>query len=339
MVYIVRSSERLQPSANDNETKALLYLMSYREDSDEIFFFVVDFLNDLTGMNKRANKLWDLQSKGAKKSSPKAIGAELVTLYKNYISDFKFSHYILFLGGVTSTLRKNDKINSFGIENIKESAISNIKIGLKEECEKKEYIDISKATDENISAFLEEVHFVIDSESKSDYVKKIIKLNPSIIPEEDVLIAIFNEIRTAQSSKKSSFVVEGKKLKAPDEVINYGRHLTSSEIRMMVLNRIINQKVLTSNVTISFIDIYNKFPEESRKDMLERCQHDLARALFNVNQQEEFWMLFEDIYNNIVNNPKSTIEEIYRNLNEEMLDFDAISLKYFIAIIKDGMEL
>lgn len=50
MAYTVKSSERLRPSAADTETKALLYLMNFRDDSDEIFFFVVDFFNDLTGI-------------------------------------------------------------------------------------------------------------------------------------------------------------------------------------------------------------------------------------------------------------------------------------------------
>ena len=57
MAYTVKSSERLRPSAADTETKALLYLMNFRDDSDEIFFFVVDFFNDLTGMNKMGDKL------------------------------------------------------------------------------------------------------------------------------------------------------------------------------------------------------------------------------------------------------------------------------------------
>lgn len=42
-------------------------------------FFVVDFFNDLTGMSKMADKLWDLQSKGDKQPSPYIIGTELVT--------------------------------------------------------------------------------------------------------------------------------------------------------------------------------------------------------------------------------------------------------------------
>ena len=81
MAYMVKSSERLRPSAADTETKALLYLMNFRDDSDEIYFFVVDFFNDLTGMSRISDKLWDLQSKGDKQSSPYAIVTELVTLY------------------------------------------------------------------------------------------------------------------------------------------------------------------------------------------------------------------------------------------------------------------
>ncbi len=103
MAYTVRSSERLRPSAADTETKALLYLMNLREDSEEIYYFVVDFFNDLTGMTKMSDKLWDLQSKGDKHPSPYMIGTELVTLYKNFVSEFEFAYYIVFLGGVTSS--------------------------------------------------------------------------------------------------------------------------------------------------------------------------------------------------------------------------------------------
>lgn len=86
MVYTIRSSERLRPSA-DTETKALLYFMNLREDSEEIYYFVVDFFNDFTGMAKMSDRLWDLQSKGDKHPSPYIIGKELVTLYKNFVSE------------------------------------------------------------------------------------------------------------------------------------------------------------------------------------------------------------------------------------------------------------
>lgn len=290
-----------------------------------------------------ADKLWDLQSKGDKQPSPYMIGTELVTLYKNFVSEFDFTYFIIFLGGVTSTLRVDDSLTHFGIDNVKASALSKIKEGLEDECKDKTYIDNDDIDDDKIEEFLQKVHFVIDAQSKSEYVKKIIKLNPAIIPEEDTLIAIFNEIRDAQSGKKNGGVVEGVTLVAPDEALNYGRHLTTTEIRLLVLNRILNQNVIGSNVPPSFMDIFKQFPEEKRKNMLEDCQLDLSRALFNGNCQEDFWKLFENIYKTILENPINNVDETCRNLDKILvgrcMDFDILSLKYFISVIKNGIEL
>ena len=106
MSYTVKSSEKTKKTGSDYETKALLYLMNFRSDSDEIHYFVVDFFNDLTGMDRMASDLWDLQSKGAKNVSPKVIGQELVTLFKNYLSDIEFKTYILFMGGVSDSIHR-----------------------------------------------------------------------------------------------------------------------------------------------------------------------------------------------------------------------------------------
>lgn len=56
MSYTVKSSEKLRKSGAETETKALLYLMNFRSDSDDIYYFVVDFFNDLTGMNNMATR-------------------------------------------------------------------------------------------------------------------------------------------------------------------------------------------------------------------------------------------------------------------------------------------
>ena len=67
-----------------------------------------------------------------------------ITLFKNYMSSFRFNAYILFIGSVTGTVRKDPSISAFGIENIKDSAIELIKAGLCEEGVSKEYIDDAK---------------------------------------------------------------------------------------------------------------------------------------------------------------------------------------------------
>lgn len=67
-------------------------------------------------MDAFSDKLWDIQSKGAKGNSPKAIGKELVTLFKNYMCDFDFADYILFVGGVSNTVTTAFK-RCFGFTN------------------------------------------------------------------------------------------------------------------------------------------------------------------------------------------------------------------------------
>lgn len=259
MSYTVRSSERTRSSGAEHETKALLYLMNLRGDSNEIHYFVVDFFNDLTGMDRFAESLWDVQSKGAKNNSPAAVGKELVTLFKNYLSDIDFKEYILFLGGVSSTVRVDNTLDIFDLSNIKPSALSKLKEGLKKEAEEKTYINDSDVTDANIDNFLQKVTFVVDNNSPSEYVKAIIKDHPDIIPEERILSAIFNEIRNAQSELKNT-VVEGVVIQTTDEVLRYCRHLTNSEIRLLTLNRIINRNPVEKNsIPPSFLSIYSSW--------------------------------------------------------------------------------
>lgn len=179
MSYTVKSSEKLRKTGAETETKALLYLMNFMADSDDIYYFVVDFFNDLTGMNNMATRLWDVQSKGAHNVGPKAIGKELVTLFKNYMSEFTFEAYILFVGSVSGTLRKDPSLDVFGIDNVKDAAIKLIKEGLNEEGRAKEYIDNSSLTDTSIDDFLKSVLFVIDEDKDPrEYVRAIIASLP-----------------------------------------------------------------------------------------------------------------------------------------------------------------
>lgn len=347
MAYTVKSSERTRSSCAEHETKALLYLMNFRADSDDIYYFVVDFFNDLTGMNSMANRLWDVQSKGAHHVSPKAIGKELVTLFKNYMSEIAFEAYILFIGSVSSTLRINPALKVFGIENVQESAVKQIKAGIAEEGRSKEYINEATLTDTNIDEFLHAVQFVIDDDKKpSEYVKAIIKNHPHIIPEneEQILNAIFNEIRDKQSGKKNISKVEGVTIQTTDEALNYCRHLTNNEIRLMALQRIISRNPLDHGIPFPFLEICNTWAPEQQKEMIEESQSALCRALFNKNAADGFWFLFENTYQSIVNHPDESVNELFQhicavpNCVSRCPDFDAISLKYFIALVKDSIQ-
>ena len=275
MSYTVKSSEKLRKSGAETETKALLYLMNFRSDSDDIYYFVVDFFNDLTGMNNMATRLWDVQSKGNHNVGPKAIGRELVTLFKNYMSEFTFETYILFVGSVSGALRKDPSLTVFGIENAKDTAVKLIKEGLVEEGNAKEYIDNSSLTDTNIDAFLKSVLFVIDDDKEPrEYVRAIIKQHPNIVPEDKVLDAIFNEIRDKQSSKKNISVVEGVVIETTDEALNYCRHLTNNEIRLMTLQRIISRDPLSQGISI--IDSYFASEPQTAEALREEIKSELS---------------------------------------------------------------
>ena len=342
MSYTVMSSERTRASGAEHETKALLYLMNLRSDSDEIYYFVVDFFNDLTGMDRFAEELWDVQSKGAKNNSPAQIGKELVTLFKNYLSELEFKEYILFLGGVSSTVRIDETKDIFNISNIKPNAARKIEEGLKKEAYNKTYISNEDITNEKIDDFLQNVLFVLDNKKPSEYVKAIIKDHQRIIPEERVLDAIFNEIRNTQSELKNT-VVEGIVIQTTDEALHYSRHLTNNQIRMLTLSRIINRNPVEKNsIPISFLPIYSLWPPEKQKEMLDECVQIICKALFNKNAAAEYWNLFENIYTTIVQNPTYSVQQVFGaldvNIRNASPDFDVISLKYFIAQVKDGIQ-
>lgn len=51
-----------------------------------------------------ADACFDVQSKGIKNIQPTQLGEYLVTLFKNYISEFNFEGYLLFVEGVSATI-------------------------------------------------------------------------------------------------------------------------------------------------------------------------------------------------------------------------------------------
>ena len=256
--------------------------------------------------------------------------------------DFEFADYILFVGGVSSTVRVNDKINSFGIENLKANALLKIIEGLNEEAKNKEYIDDNDITDTNISNFLKKVRFVVDDRKPSEYVRAIIKEHPGLIPEDKVLDAIFNEIRDKQASKKNVQVVEDVVIETQDEALKFFRHLTASDVRLLALQRIINRNPISQGVPMSFMPILRNCPPEQEKDFIQECQIALSKALFNKNSAETFWVLLEDVYGIILKNPQLDVNGIFNQVDGEVKknakDFDVLSLKYFIAQVKDGVQ-
>ncbi|RKL64777.1 hypothetical protein CR203_24450 [Salipaludibacillus neizhouensis] len=340
MSYIIQSTEKVRSIGSEYETKALLYLMNFRLDSNEINYYVIDFFNDLTGMSSMGDKLWDIQSKASKNTNAKALGREMVTLYKNYMSSLTFNHYILFVGGLAKTIRIDNNKNFFGIENVTEKALKSITLGLKEESQSKTYIDSTKVTDENVENFLKVVQIVVDDKKNSEYVKSIIKTSVKLLPSDEVLDSIFDEVKDKQSLKKNS-IVENIVINTSHEALNYSRHLTGEEIRLMAISRIINRNPLDIGVPASFYDIIRDLPTHKKKDYVLNGQIGVAKAISNKNNIDNFWIFFESVYFVTLENPDVNVNAIFDKLDKNLMgncpEFDLISIKYFIATVKDGI--
>ena len=238
-------------------------------------------------------------------------------------------------------MRIDDSLSSFGFDNIKPESQKKLSSGLIEEAKAKTYINNELITCSNISNFLSKVTFVIDDKTPCEYVREIIKDHPAIIPSDNDLIAIFNEIRDKQSEKKNTSV-EGITIQATDEVLNHCRHLTNSEIKLLTLQRIISKNPVELSVPQSFIPIYISWPPQRQKDMFDECRQTLCRALFNKNAADAFWSLFENIYTLIMSKPSLGPEELFRMMDPAIKnatpDFDTLSLKFFISVVKDGIQ-
>ncbi len=344
-MYKVTSSERTRSTGASFETKALLYLAAFHPESEKIKFFIIDLFNDVTGTTRFDEKSWDVQAKANKNQSAKEIGKNLVTLFKNYLSDFDFTQYILFIGGTSTRICVNQELKSFGIENINSEAIENMVSGLIEESKNKEYIDNRKVEESVVRSFLKEVQFVIGDKEDVDYVKALIKVKPKIIPKNSKLKEIFKEIRMAQSGKKEESNVEGKILEKFSDYKKYRRHISSEEIRMLVLHRILNYDFsnTTASIPAYFTPILDQLSEDVRKDVAMDCQDKICRMLFDNENANNFWKFFENVYTVIMNNPKDGIEELYEKIDHKKMrknyHLDVYSAKYFLAIVKDGISV
>ena len=254
MPYVFDTSERTTASGNAAETKALLHLLSFDEDCDKVDAFAIDCFNDVTGMDKHLTTLFDVQSKAKTNIAPKEIGRNLVTLYRNYISDFAsyFASYTLFLGGVSQSVLEDNSCSIFRFHDVKPVAQSRIRDGLKDACDKKRYITGSGITADSIDSCLNVVKFVIAKQNEIEYLYPLIKISDAAMPSERTLQALFNEIRNTQSCIKNNPSIANKAISHPDEVYDYSRVLNRRQIDLFVLQRLINRNPMKDPVPASF---------------------------------------------------------------------------------------
>ena len=339
-MYTFETTEQNNQKANDYETKALLYLLSFRHDSNNIETFAIDCFNDVTGCNNNFSTLWDVQSKNVQSLNPKKIGISLITLFHNYEHEFPFEHFIFIMPKLKKIYFNDESQEVFSLNNFKPEYHQKIIQGLQQEYNRRyNYFP----NNENISAFLEKLIFVIGSRSKCEYVKNITKFKTNIV-QDKFFEDIFDEIRDKQTSFKN-ITIQNNSINMPSEIVTTNKIFKRTDFDTLIINRFIGYDLFRNlnNIPNSFVDSVRDFDAETRKDIIQNANSEIARSLFDKNNKRLFWLFFEELIYTIKMNLQNTSEEIYNNIIinldvEIPNDLSRLTIIYLISLIKDGWQ-
>lgn len=340
MTYTFQNTEINNEKASVFETKSLLYLIGKRADSKEIEYVTFDCFNDVSGVNKRHNKIWDIQSKNEKSLSPKKIGSYFYTLFDNYISAFSFKEFIFFSPILNDNYKINKSVNIYSIDNIEIKTKERILNGLNEEV--KRVKGTVKDYTSEIAAFLNLVIIVEDNETENEYVKAITKFKKTELKSDEFYHSVFIDLRNIQSAKKNSYI-ENKTINEIREVLSFRRHLSVKDIELLIVSRIIGCEIFKYlAIPLYFSPFIEGINVEDKKDILEDCNANLSRAFFNKNSNKVFWKICEDILAFFSVNNSKDVESVYKSISSgyvvKISYLNEITIKYLISIILEGLE-
>ena len=337
MNYTFKNTEINNKKASDFETKSLLYLISRKK---EIEYVTFDCFNDVSGVNKNHDKIWDVQSKNEKSLTPKKIGKYLFTLFDNYISTFSFHEFIFFAPILNETYKINSKLNIYNLDNIEDKTLKRILKGLTEEVQRVKGTSVDYF--EKIETFFEKVFIVEDNSTENEYIKSVTKFNKIGIKSDDFYTSVFTDLRNIQSAKKNTYI-ENEIISEIRDVLSFNRHLTTKDIEILIISRIIGVEIFNySSIPITFFPIIKSFDHEEIKDILEECNSNLSRAFFNKNSNKVFWNVCEKIISFLNVNKSNDVEfvfsETFKDYTFRISYLKDFTIKYLISIIIEGSK-
>lgn len=344
-MYKVTSTESHNEKANDFETKSLFYLMNYFSKSNSVHWAVIDFFNDVTGVDRLCEECFDVQSKNIDNITPSKLGEFTVTLFKNYLSDLNFTSFILFVRGVSKKLQTiigNKK--TFSFNDLTSDSKSSVINGLINEANTKTYIeDKTKINPTNVSAFLEKVTFVIDDKDKEKYILDAVSISSSLSFDSVHLSKLFKEIRDMQSAKKNNNV-DGEIINSIGDFISFDKHFKIQDLQLLLINRLCFKDVFLRrglHIPPLFIDVYNRLDLLSREELTESCQSAIIRLLYDNNNRKNYWVLFNEVVS-AIKSINGNVDEIYDAINKDAIrlvtHLDELSSKYFIALVQERIK-
>lgn len=342
-MYKFKTSEQNNEKATEFETKSLLYLLTKIKGHSKVDLFIIDCFNDVTGASEHYTDSWDVQSKNVASLTPRTVGKALYTLFANFVSDISFGHYILYLPQLKEAYINDIALESCDISNFKSTKVSAIKEGLMQEIERRNDPEIINTKySKDVDEFLSKVIFVFDHYGKSDYIKSIIEFKNLNRLDESFLVRIFDEIRTQQASKKIKCVF-GEEVSSIQEAEKFGKNISRKDIELLVINRVIGNDLFSSKgIPLYFISELAGMDEEDIADLIQDCQAQISRTLFNKHNKKAFWLLLEEIIVSIEKNRRRKIRDILTSLNKnttsQLFTMNQSAILYLIALIKEGLE-
>ncbi|CAA0079574.1 Uncharacterised protein [BD1-7 clade bacterium] len=338
-MYVFRNTERTNQKASEYETKSLLYLIGQSRSRNEISLAAIDCFNDVTGIDEDGKKLWDVQSKGEAKLTPRKIGKYLVTLFDNYQSNLCFFEYIFFMPRLNGRyLEAHDK-HTYKVSAFKKDQAVKVHEGLVTELERqgKSY------SDHEVDNFLGIVILVEDRKNTATYVKDIVRFRHQGDKDKKFYEEIFREIRNLQSAKKNS-LVEGMTVVEPLDVLEFDRHIQVGDLKMLVINRFVGVDLFDQKMMPpSFLEVIKdqSYDLQDLQDIILESKSQIGKAFFDKNQKKEFWNIFEHIISCLRSNPDIPLPKIIETLSINILHrlshLDEKGILFLSAMIKDGL--
>lgn len=342
-MYKFKTSEQNNDKATEFETKSLLYLLTKIKGHRGINLFIIDCFNDVTGISEDYSDSWDIQSKNVASLTPRTVGKALYTLFANYVSDISFGHFILYLPQLKGSYVENTSVEIFDISNFKKTKVSDVKEGLIAEIKRRNDSDTNApAIISKIDQFLFDVIFIFDKYNKSDYIKSIIKFKNVSKLDDEFLTRIFDEIRMQQASKKIRNVY-GEEVASIQEAKKFEKNIYRKDIELLVVNRVIGNDLFSSKgIPLCFIQEVQGMDEEEIADLIQECQAQISRTLFNKNNKSAFWLLLEEIMTTLEKDSAAGIRVVCGKLSSRtknrLFTLDETALLYLIALVKEGLK-
>lgn len=342
-MYTVKNSERNNEKATEFETKSLLYMLTKSKDKSDIELFIIDCFNDVTAVSENYTDSWDIQSKGVASLSPARIGKALYTLFDNYVSEIHFGHRILYMPIPNDEYVLDSNAQAFDISNFVEQKKARIRAGLFKEINDRADPEVNTENNKGrIDQFLSDVLFVVDRCEKAEYIRAIIQFKNLDRLTDEFLNRIFEEIQAQQATKKIKNVC-GAKVSSIRQMETPEKSMYRKDIELLVVNRVIGNDLFSKHgIPVYFMGELQGIEEDDIPDIIQECQAQISRTLFNKNNKKAFWRLLEDIVSEVTKSKRSNIRTISSRISIVnrlgVHTLDDRSLLYLISLVKEGLR-